>query len=254
MSRHQLKPQPTAQERLERKRKAKEQPRKDYYLASKAKGLRYDYGQIDEDKREQVQEAALDILAHGKRAKESIIGMGQRLIDVKAILPEWTFTAWVKTEFELSDRMAQNMMNVARQYGERPEIISVLNDTVLYLLSAPSTPESARAEIEQIAVTEGKSPKVARVQRVVKAHKSAASEPSKIDIINRDIDAYEAEAAQEVAGWLAEPEPIDPTVTIRLDWVVAEQLEAAILVGALRYHVSHQTIEQLKQTLKEALR
>jgi hypothetical protein len=251
MTRHALKPQPTAQERIAAKRKLQETPRKDYYLVSKAKGLRYDYGQIDEDKREQVQEAALDILAHGKRAKESIIGMGQRLIDVKAILPEWTFTAWVKTEFELSDRMAQNMMNVARQYGERPEIISVLNDTVLYLLSAPSTPESARDEIEQIAITEGKSPKVARVQRVVKAHKS---EPSKIDIINRDIDAYDAEAALEVAGWLAEPEPIDPTVTIRLDRAVAEQLEAAILVGALRYHVSHQAIEQLKQTLKEALR
>ena len=164
----------TQEQRMERheQRKAKAKPAVNHYQMQKYKALRYNYAEIEnEEHRELVRQAAVDILAHGKRAKESIIGMGQRLIDVKAILPEWTFTAWVKTEFELSDRMAQNMMNVARQYGERPEIISVLNDTVLYLLSAPSTPESAREEVEKIAVAEGKSPKVARVQRVVRAHK-----------------------------------------------------------------------------------
>ena len=42
-------------------------------------------------------------------------------------------------------------------------------------------------------------------------------------------------------------------VELRLEQDVAQELEAAILVGALRYHVSNRAVEQLKQTLKEAL-
>ena len=57
------------------------------------------------------------------------------------------YISWVKDELGLSDFMGKNLLNVNSQFGFR-DIIS-LNDikpTVLYLLSAPSTPESARTE------------------------------------------------------------------------------------------------------------
>lgn len=225
--------------------------------------LRYDYGAIDDRHRQLVQDAALDILAHGRRAKDSIVAMGQRLIEVKAILPEWTFTAWLKTEFELSERMAQNLMNVAREYGERPEIISVLSDTVLYLLAAPSTPDAARAEVEAIAVTEGKSPKVARAKRIVKAHK----EPRQFEAGMAEVErAMNYDPRQDWGDVVAPtpvqlepvimthpPAPAGRTVTLTLDRALAQKLHAAVLIRALRYQMSWAEQEQILAALQSAL-
>ena len=138
--------------------------------------LRYDYSDVAAVHRRTVMTAAVDILTHGNRAKQSIVAMGQRLIEVKALLPEGTFTRWITTEFELSSRMAQNFMNVARQYGDRPEIISVLNDTVLYLLAAPSTPEAAREKVEHAAAS-GKRVTVGFAKEVIRKAKPEPHTP-----------------------------------------------------------------------------
>lgn len=140
--------------------------------------LRYDYEQIDAEHRERVQAAAVDILANGRRAKESILAMGERLKEVKALLPTGTFMQWVETEFELDLRTAENYMNVATIYGGRIEIISILNPTVLYLLAAPSTPDGARDEVEALALSEGRSPKVAEVRDMIAEHRGLAPVPA----------------------------------------------------------------------------
>lgn len=200
----------TLAERMEQKRQAKAQrlaekeARQGVKQTLKYADLRYDYGQVEEQHRERVQMAALDILAHGEKLKQNIITIGKRLLEVKEIMPG-KFTAWFIEEFNLSDRMAQNMMNVAREYGERPETVSGLSDSVLYVLAAPSTPPEVRLQVETAFKETGKAPSRTEVKRVVKAHKPEAA-PSKIDIINRDLDSYEAEAAREVTAWLA-PEP-----------------------------------------------
>jgi hypothetical protein len=120
--------------------------------------LRYDYDQVDEEHRQQVIEAAVHIQADAERAQNSIIAIGQRLIEVKEILPHGQFADWISTKFSLSDRMAQNMMNVAREYGdpEKRNTVSLFSDSALYLLAAPSTPLEARAAIEAKAEETGK--------------------------------------------------------------------------------------------------
>lgn len=137
-------------------------------------GLRYDYALVPAQHRELVKEAAVDILANKKRAAQTLVQMGKRLLEIRALLADGTFTAWTQQELDFGERTAQYLMNVAREYGERPEIISVLSDTVLYLLAAPSTPAAARAEVEALALSEGRSPRVATVKEVLARHKPAA--------------------------------------------------------------------------------
>lgn len=132
--------------------------------------LRYDYEQVVEEHRAVVRDAAVQIRANAERAQESIINIGQQLLDAKAVLPHGQFTDWIATEFELSDRMAQNMMNVAREYGSdesKAKRVSVFSASALYILAAPSTPPEVRAAIEEKAETTGKAPTRAEIQREI---------------------------------------------------------------------------------------
>jgi hypothetical protein len=152
------------------RKEKKPRPAVSPYQLQKLATLRYNYAEIPEEHRELVQRAALDILAHGEKLKQNIITIGKRLLEVKEIMPG-KFTAWFTEEFNLSDRMAQNMMNVAREYGERPETVSGLSDSVLYVLAAPSTPPEVRLEIETHFKETGKAPSRTEVKRAVKARK-----------------------------------------------------------------------------------
>lgn len=113
----------------------------------------FDYAQIDEAVRDEVQAAARSIHQLERGVMTGLIAIGKRLIEVKDMLDHGQFTAWVEGEFGMQSRMAQNMMNVAREYGDaqKRNIISFFNPTVAYLLSAPSTPDEARTEVEQAA-------------------------------------------------------------------------------------------------------
>ena len=57
-------------------------------------------------------------------------------------LPHGKFLPWIADEFEMSDRTANDFMNVAHRFGGKSAIIADLKPTILYALSAPSTPES----------------------------------------------------------------------------------------------------------------
>lgn len=140
--------------------------------------LKYDYGQVDEASRKAVVAAAVEIKTHSSRAKESMIKIGQRLSSVKALLPHGQFSEWCQTEFEMSQRTAQNMMQAAEVFGGKNEIISFLSDTAMYALAAPNVPEAARIEvIEQVAQT-GKGPKMTEVKQVIDKHKPSKPAPT----------------------------------------------------------------------------
>lgn len=156
----------------------------------------FDYSQIDEGIRDEVQQAANSIRAYGKAMQGSLIAIGKRLIEVKGMLPEGQFSAWIEAEFQLSQRSAQNFMNVARVFGNRGhEIISPLSDTVLYLLAAPSTPEEARVEVEQAAI-EGKKITVGFAKEAIR---KARPEPvyASIPILEMVVREWLAEAIGE---------------------------------------------------------
>ena len=137
--------------------------------------LRYDYSLIPEAQRDTVQDAAVEIVRHGKLAQENLIEVGKRLIVVKELLDYGQFEDWCSTEFQMSPRTVQNMMNVARTFEGRSEKFALLGDSTMYLLAAPSTPEAAREQVIAEAEATGSRPKVARVKEVIAQHRPAAN-------------------------------------------------------------------------------
>lgn len=132
--------------------------------------LRYDYELIPAEQRNQVQAAAVDIVQAGRRAQDDLMKIGQRLIEVKGLLEHGQFQEWCETEFQMTARTARNMMNVAKVFGDKTETVSVLSDSAMYLLAAPSTPEEARVEVIEQAQATGKTPTKAEVVETIKRH------------------------------------------------------------------------------------
>lgn len=144
-------------------------------------GLHYDYEQIAEEHREQVMTAAVHIKADADKFRDSVFAIGGRLLEVKDYIPHGSFTEWLRVEFDLSDRMAQNMMNVAREFGDKTETVSVFSDSVLYLLAAPSTPDETRAIIVEQANETGVSPSRAEVKALIADHRGVVTLPAQTD-------------------------------------------------------------------------
>ena len=126
--------------------------------------LLYDYSRIsDEQDRKAVQNAAMRIKPRLKRAAQEIFESGRELLAVKDRLPHGQWGEWLETEFGLSERMAQNWMNVARRLGTKSAKFSDLPVSVLYLLASPSTKveviEHVKGQLE-----EGYRPTVAEIK------------------------------------------------------------------------------------------
>jgi hypothetical protein len=132
--------------------------------------LRYDYDLIPAEQRSQVQAAAVEIVQAGRRAQDDLLKIGQRLVEVKTVLEHGQFTDWCTAEFDMSQRTAQRMMQVAQVFGGKNDTVSFLSDSAMYLLAAPSTPEEARAEVIEQAQATGKTPTKAEVQETIKKH------------------------------------------------------------------------------------
>lgn len=160
--------QPTAAERMERKRQAKEQ-RQAKQAVTKYAGLEYNYGQIAEEHREIVQQAALTI----RRWQRNTIEIGKTLLAVKELLPHKQFLEWLVIEFGLKERSIQSMMNVARLYGgeEKAQRVALLSAGALYELAAPSTPPEARTAVEGMLEIPGAALTRAEVKRVIRGFK-----------------------------------------------------------------------------------
>lgn len=138
-----------------------------------AQPRRFDYTQIDEGIRDEVKDAAAAIHAHGTGVLASIIAIGKRLIEVKGMLPHGQFTDWIVAEFDLSERTAQNYMNVAKEFDspQKRNAVSVFSPKVAYLLAAPSTPEEVREAVAVKFAETGKPPTHAEVKRLRDAAK-----------------------------------------------------------------------------------
>jgi hypothetical protein len=140
--------------------------------------LSYNYELVAAEHRQPVRAAALEIKRGLVRTQQELITIGSRLIEVKDRLAHGQFADWLKVEFELSERMAQRMMNVAEVYGDKSDTVSVFSQSALYLLAAPSTPKAARQAAVVEAQTTGKRPTKKRTQEIIDMHKAPEPPPT----------------------------------------------------------------------------
>ena len=127
-----------------------------------------------------LQQSAERIRSLGRQQTEAIVEIGRELISAKERLPHGEFTAWLDAEFGMSDRTALNYMHLANWGQDKPEIISVLPPTALYLLAAPSTPEPAKDEIVK-RIRCGDIVRADDVKRVVCAAKEKITEAKRAE-------------------------------------------------------------------------
>ena len=172
--------------------------------------LRYNYEEISQEHRETVKEAAIDIRQRTKRASDDILQIGARLCEVKALLPHGQFTDWVKEEFDLSGRTAQNLMNVAQRFLDKSETVSLLGTSVLYLLAAPTTPDAAVDAVVEYAQTNG-APTKAETQRIIAEHKELRylNDTEAESAVWRAIQAQRYRLGSDMLAWMATATPDD---------------------------------------------
>lgn len=81
------------------------------------------------------------------RQKAYVIDTGRDLLAVKKQLEHGLFLEWVESEMGMTPRSAQRAMSAAEVLGDKSDTVSYLPPSVLYELSAPSTPEAVRAAV-----------------------------------------------------------------------------------------------------------
>lgn len=106
-----------------------------------------------------------------RRTAEDIVAIGQDLITIKTQLPHGQFLPWIERHFEMSEDTAGRFINVASRLGSNSALCGI-SPTVLYALSAPSTPESVVQAITEKAEA-GESVTVAEVKALKQQVKDA---------------------------------------------------------------------------------
>ena len=66
-----------------------------------------------------------EILRLKQDAGNAILGIGQRLIEAKAMLPHGEWLPWLTEQVEFSERTARNFMRLAREWTNRQALGAV---------------------------------------------------------------------------------------------------------------------------------
>lgn len=110
----------------------------------------FDYSGWDKSLAEECREAADRIRRRLKRSAEDIIEIGQDLLRIKNRLDHGKWERWIEQEFGLTSRTANKMIAVAKRFGDRSELNSVLTflqPVCLYELITQDTPPEAIEEV-----------------------------------------------------------------------------------------------------------
>lgn len=106
----------------------------------------FDYYNLDAETAKFVQQQTGVIQRLIKRSAQSIVMVGQKLIEVKARLGHGRFLSWIQAEFEWSEPTAQRFMRVAQYFKSVNLTDLTIAPSALYVLAAPSTSEAVREE------------------------------------------------------------------------------------------------------------
>lgn len=85
-----------------------------------------------------------EVLGLKNKAGSAILGIGERLIEAKALLPHGEWAAWLEREVQFSQRTAQDMMKLADAYRANPQTFADLGQSkALALLALPEQERAA---------------------------------------------------------------------------------------------------------------
>jgi len=84
-----------------------------------------------------IETITAEILTLKQNAGDAIIGIGQRLIEAKEMLPHGAWLPWLEEQVEFSERTARNFMCLAREWTNRQALADLGAAKALTLLALP---------------------------------------------------------------------------------------------------------------------
>src|SRR5690554_2757430 len=178
--------------------------------------MAFSYASLAPDVRARVETATRRLHDLERRTSESIIEMGQHLIEVKAAIGHGNFLPWLEAEFEWSASTATKMMQVAETFGGKNVTVTNLGAKVLYALSAPSTPDEVRVEFTELAALGQKVTHKAVKERIDQVKSRADNAPPRNtatvdrdtgEIIDDDYPDAEVVDPSDPSAFVWEPPP-----------------------------------------------
>lgn len=185
----------------------------------------FDYESLDEQAREVVLQKTAETHGLLKRTAESIIAIGNNLLEVQKVLPEMKFSAWLRAEFDLSRRSAYNFIRVATRFGGSCATVAQLPARVLYALVSASDVVVEQVETGQIAPTQDAIKKAKEAERQAREAEQLAradlqTYQAKVEQLTRDLEAMSQELAERKQQAIqikeVEKQVVPPEVTEQL--------------------------------------
>lgn len=200
----------------------------------------FDYKLVgDLQVRAMMKTEAAAIKASAKRASESVVDIGNRLIKVKASVGHGHFTSWCEGEFELSYQMAYSFMNTAKAFSKLNFNLDLkISQTAIFMLSAPSVSDETREEAIE-AIQKGELKTVAETKRLIEKAKPVKPTPKPVETSTPaaetppddadDSDPYEDVGAAKTDGY-GRPIPKEPEEVFEEMDEIDESLNRAEIV------------------------
>ncbi|MEA5536359.1 diguanylate cyclase domain-containing protein [Crocosphaera sp. XPORK-15E] len=159
-------------------------PENKVYVTSKTfETKQFDYQQLNQKTREQIQELTIDIKNKLRRCAQDIVEIGDNLCKIKKQLQHGQFRSWLKTEFDWSISTANKFMQVSQMFKIEELQEVEIAPSALYVLAAPSTPETVRYQALNRA-RQGENISYSLAKKLVKEHKIVEEDEQSIIDIN----------------------------------------------------------------------
>ena len=171
--------------------------------------MAFSYASLAPDVRARVETATARLHDLERRTSESIIEMGQHLIEVKRDIGHGNFLSWLEAEFGWTRQTAHNLMQVAERFANVKNLD--ISPSALYILAAPSTPDEMVVEFTELAALGQKithKDVKARANEVkAKPRNTVPVDRDTGEIVDDDYPEYEEVDRNDPASYVWEPPP-----------------------------------------------
>ena len=130
----------------------------------------FDYKVLDRQTQITVKQKTAEIKGLIRQTAQEIVEVGQKLAEVKKQLKHGQFRSWLNNEFNWSISSATKFMQVSEQFKNVNFTHFNFATSALYVLAAPSTPDSARQYALKIA-SQGENITYSLAKLIIKHHK-----------------------------------------------------------------------------------
>ena len=206
----------------------------------------FNYAELPTETALELRLSAERIRTRMKRTAEDIVEIGHELMTAKAALGHGNFYRWIHLEFGMTDSSAVKFMQVADRFLGKSVIITDFSPTILYMLAAPSTPETV---IEQVTLGEI-SPNVKEVKAAIAEAKEqerrAREAQERAEAQNRTLQQQLLEADQATKTQVMAAQNRVYTITRQLE-------EAQAQIANHIPHVVTETVEVVPPELRAKL-